>query len=120
DGGYIEAKAPRGLSGNEIVFPVVSVGATENILMAATLARGETTIVNAAREPEIVDLAKCLAAMGARIEGAGTDRIRVQGVDRLRGARHTVMADRIETGTYAMAAAATDGDVELVGPAYDL
>jgi UDP-N-acetylglucosamine 1-carboxyvinyltransferase len=102
------------------VFPFVSVGATENLLMAATLARGETILVNAAREPEIVDLALCLSAMGADIEGAGTDRIRIRGRERLGGAAHTVIPDRIETGTYMMAVAITDGDVELVGARLDL
>ena len=113
--GYIHARAPKGLAGAEIIFPIVSVGATENLMMAATLAEGETALVNAAREPEIVDLARCLAAMGAVIEGAGTDRIRIQGVKRLHGARHAVIPDRIETGTYMMAAAATGGAVELLG-----
>jgi UDP-N-acetylglucosamine 1-carboxyvinyltransferase len=118
--GYIEAKAPNGLNGAEIVFPIVSVGATENLMMAATLARGETVLVNAAREPEIADLAKCLSAMGAKIEGAGTDKIRIEGVGALNAARHTILPDRIETGTYAMAAAITDGDVELVNTSYEL
>jgi UDP-N-acetylglucosamine 1-carboxyvinyltransferase len=113
--GYIEASAPKGLTGAEIVFPIVSVGATENLMMAATLAQGETTLVNAAREPEIVDLARCLVAMGADIDGAGSDRIRIRGVKRLAGARHSVIPDRIETGTYMMAAAITGGAVELVG-----
>ncbi|MFQ5784975.1 MAG: UDP-N-acetylglucosamine 1-carboxyvinyltransferase [Alphaproteobacteria bacterium] len=113
--GYIHAKAPNGLSGAEIVFPAVSVGATENLLMAAALARGETRLVNAAREPEVGDLAACLNKMGARIEGIGTDTLVVQGVERLRGAEHGVVADRIETGTYAMAAAITAGEVDLVG-----
>ena len=117
--GYIEATAPNGLVGGEVVFPVVSVGATENLLMAASLARGETVLVNAAREPEIVDLAECLIKMGAQIEGAGTDRIRIRGVERLHGARHAILPDRIETGTYAMAVAITGGDVELVGAQYD-
>ena len=116
--GYIEASAPKGLTGAEIIFPVVSVGATENLVMAATLAEGETTLVNAAREPEIVDLARCLQAMGAEIEGAGTDRIRIRGVKRLHGARHAVVPDRIETGTYMMAAAVTGGAVDLVGASY--
>ncbi|HZB90351.1 MAG TPA: UDP-N-acetylglucosamine 1-carboxyvinyltransferase [Stellaceae bacterium] len=116
--GYIEATAKRGLVGAEIIFPVVSVGATENLMMAATLAEGETTLVNAAREPEIVDLARCLAAMGAQIDGAGSDRIRIRGVKRLSGARHRVIPDRIETGTYMMAAAITGGGVELVGAEY--
>jgi UDP-N-acetylglucosamine 1-carboxyvinyltransferase len=116
--GYIEAMAPKGLRGAEIVFPIVSVGATENLLMAATLAEGETSLVNAAREPEIIDLARCLISMGAVIEGAGTDRIRIRGVKRLGGARHKVISDRIETGTYMMAAATTGGAVELVGADY--
>ncbi len=117
--GYIEARAP-GLVGAEIVFPTVSVGATESLMMAATLARGESLLVNAAREPEIVDLARCLRAMGATIEGAGTDRIRISGVERLHGAEHTVIPDRIETGTYMMAAAITDGSVDLVGADHEL
>jgi UDP-N-acetylglucosamine 1-carboxyvinyltransferase len=117
--GYIEARAPRGLVGAEIVFPIVSVGATENLLMAASLAEGETTLVNAAREPEIVDLARCLTAMGADIDGAGTDRIRIRGVKRLHGARHRVIPDRIETGTYMMAAAITGGAVELIGAEHE-
>jgi len=118
--GYIEARAEKGLVGAEIVFPIVSVGATENLMMAATLAQGETVLVNAAREPEIVDLAHCLVAMGATIEGAGTDRVRIAGAARLHGAEHTVIPDRIETGTYMMAAAITDGTVDLVGARYDL
>jgi len=113
--GYIEAAAPKGLKGAEVVFPTISVGATENLLMAASLAEGETVLVNAAREPEIVDLARCLAAMGADIEGAGTDRIRIRGVSRLHGAEHRVISDRIETGTYMVATAITGGTVELVG-----
>ena len=117
--GYIEAKAPQGLKGAEIVFPTVSVGATENLLMAASLAEGETTLVNAAREPEIADLARCLSAMGAEIEGAGTDRIRIRGVKRLHGATHRVIPDRIETGTYMMAAAIAGGSVELEGAEVD-
>jgi UDP-N-acetylglucosamine 1-carboxyvinyltransferase len=116
--GYIEATARRGLVGAEVIFPIVSVGATENLLMAATLAEGETVLVNAAREPEIVDLARCLSAMGAEIEGAGTDRIRIRGVKRLQGTRHRVISDRIETGTYMMAAAITGGAVELKGAQY--
>jgi UDP-N-acetylglucosamine 1-carboxyvinyltransferase len=115
DNGYIIARAPNGLRGAEIVFPVVTVTGTENILMAAALAKGDTTIVNAAREPEVVDLGNCLVAMGAKIEGIGSDRIRITGVDKLHGATHSVIPDRIETGTFAMAAAITDGDVELVG-----
>src|SRR5205823_12175933 len=109
--GYIDARAPGGLRGAEIVFPSVSVGATENLMMAACLAEGETLLINAAREPEIIDLAHCLNAMGAQIEGIGTDRLRVRGVASLHGARHTVIPDRIETGTYMMAAAATGGEV---------
>src|SRR5579862_612881 len=120
DQGYIEAKAPRGLKGAEVVFPAASVGATENLLMAASLAEGTTVLVNTAREPEIVDLARCLTAMGARIEGAGTPRIVVEGMDRLRGARHRVIPDRIETGTYMMAAAVTGGDVRLTGTSLSL
>jgi UDP-N-acetylglucosamine 1-carboxyvinyltransferase len=118
--GYIHATAPQGLRGAEIVFPKVSVGATENLLMAASLAEGQTVLVNAAREPEIVDLAACLNAMGAQITGAGTDRITVIGVKQLHGAEHAVVPDRIETGTYLMAAAITGGAVELAGARYDL
>ncbi len=114
-GGYIHARAPRGLIGGQVVFPFVSVGATENILIAACLAKGESQLVNAAREPEITDLANCLIAMGASIDGVGSDTLTVQGVGRLGGASHGVIADRIETGTYAIAAAITGGDVELVG-----
>ena len=113
--GYIYAAAPQGLTGAEIVFPTVSVGATENLLMAAALAKGQTRLVNAAREPEVSDLADCLVKMGARIEGIGTDTLIVQGVARLRGADHDVIPDRIETGTYAMAAAITDGTLDLSG-----
>ncbi len=113
--GYIHATAPRGLQGARIIFPTASVGATENLLMAASLARGRTELVNAAREPEIGDLARCLVAMGASIEGIGTETIVVDGVDRLHGARHAIVPDRIETGTYAMAAAITHGDIELIG-----
>jgi len=108
--GYIKARAKR-LVGGKINFPMVSVGATENALMAATLAEGETVIDNAAREPEIVDLAACLSAMGARIEGAGTSRIIIHGVDHLHGAHHQVVADRIETGTFLVAAAMTRGRI---------
>jgi UDP-N-acetylglucosamine 1-carboxyvinyltransferase len=118
--GYIDACAPRGLKGAEIVFPTVSVGATENLLMAAVLAEGATVLVNAAREPEIGDLAACLAAMGARIEGIGTGRLEIAGVGRLEGAVHTIIPDRIETGTYMMAAAATGGAVRLSGTRLDL
>jgi UDP-N-acetylglucosamine 1-carboxyvinyltransferase len=120
DAGYVVAKAPRGLVGNRVTFPKVSVGATHVVMMAATLARGETVIENAAREPEVSDLARCLVAMGARIEGAGTSTIHIEGVDRLRGARHRVVSDRIEAGTYAMAVAMTGGDVMLEGAEADL
>jgi UDP-N-acetylglucosamine 1-carboxyvinyltransferase len=118
--GYVEASAPHGLAGASIVFPFVSVGATENLLMAACLAKGETVLSNAAREPEIGDLARCLQAMGAQIEGIGTDTLRVQGVRELHGAHHEVIPDRIEAGTYAMAAAITGGDLELVGARLDM
>ena len=118
--GYIEARAPKGLRGAEIAFPAVSVGATENLLMAATLADGETLLINAAREPEISDLADCLVAMGARIEGIGSDRLRISGVARLHGTTHSIIPDRIETGTYIMAAAATDGEVRLIGTRLDI
>jgi UDP-N-acetylglucosamine 1-carboxyvinyltransferase len=118
--GYIVARAPNGLTGAEVNFPKVSVGATENLLMAATLARGETHLINAAREPEITDLARCLIGMGAKIEGLGTDHLKILGVESLHGTSHPVVADRIEAGTYAMAAAITNGDVELVGAQHDL
>ena len=118
--GYIRARAPQGLVGAEINFAKVSVGATENLLMAATLAKGETQLINAAREPEITDLANCLVSMGAKIEGIGTNHLRIQGVERLHGTTHRVVADRIEAGTYAMAAAITGGDVELIGINHDL
>jgi UDP-N-acetylglucosamine 1-carboxyvinyltransferase len=113
DGGYVVARAPRGLRGAEIVFPKVTVGGTHTALMAASLANGSSVIENAAREPEITDLADCLIKMGARISGAGTSRITVEGVAKLHGARHAVLPDRIETGTYAMAAAMAGGDVLL-------
>ena len=113
--GYIDARAPRGLSGARIALPSVSVGATENLMMAAALARGRTVIANAAREPEVVDLAACLAAMGARIDGAGSGAVTVDGVDSLSGARHAALPDRIEAGTYAVAAAIAGGCLELVG-----
>ncbi len=119
EGGYVVARAPKGLRGNRIAFPKVTVGATHVALMAASLARGETVIENAAREPEIADLAACLIKMGAKIYGAGSSTIRVEGVEGLRGARHAVMADRIETGTYAMAVAMTGGDVVLEGATPD-
>jgi UDP-N-acetylglucosamine 1-carboxyvinyltransferase len=114
DHGYINARARR-LKGVRYAFDGVTVTGTENLMMAATLADGRTVLENAAREPEVVDLARCLAAMGARIEGAGTDRIVIEGVARLHGATHRVMPDRIETGTFAAAAAATGGDVTLEG-----
>ncbi|MCW5695992.1 MAG: UDP-N-acetylglucosamine 1-carboxyvinyltransferase [Bauldia sp.] len=120
DAGYVLAAAPKGLRGGRITFPKVTVGATHVALMAASLARGETVIENAAREPEIVDLAACLTKMGAAIEGAGTSTITISGVERLSGARHTVLPDRIETGTYAFAAAMTGGDVLLEGAREDL
>lgn len=115
DAGYVIARAPKGLHGARIVFPKVSVGATHNVLLAAALAKGETVIENAAREPEIGDVALCLSKMGATVEGIGTSTLRIQGRDRLEGAVHTVLPDRIETGTYAMAVAATGGDVTLDG-----
>jgi len=118
--GYIHAAAPNGLRGARIVFPTVSVGATENLLMAATLAAGETVLVNAAREPEIADLAHCLRAMGAEIEGIGSDTLTIRGVERLHGAAHAIIPDRIEAGTYMMAAAITGGRVELVGARREL
>lgn len=112
--GYIKAKAPvGGLRGGNFFFDIVSVTGTENILMAATLAKGRTVLENAAREPEIVDLANCLIAMGAKIQGAGTDTIIIDGVEKLGGARYVVMPDRIETGTYLVAAAVTGGRVKL-------
>ena len=115
DAGYVVAKAPRGLRGARVIFPKVSVGATHNVLMASVLAKGETVIENAAREPEIADVARCLVAMGAKIEGVGTTTLHIQGVAGLEGARHAVLPDRIETGTFAMAVAATGGDVLLQG-----
>jgi len=113
--GYVHATAPKGLKGATIRFPIVSVGATENLLMAASLADGETILDNAAREPEIIDLANCLLAMGAEIEGVGTERMVVRGKKWLRGARYSILPDRIETGTYAMAVGVAGGAVELVG-----
>ena len=118
--GYIEARAPNGLQGGHVLFSNVTVGGTENILMAATLAKGETIIANAAREPEVIDLAHCLVAMGAKIEGIGSDTLKVQGVDKLHGADHAVVPDRIEMGSYAVAAAVTGGDVLLKGGRTDL
>ncbi len=118
--GYLHAEAKNGLKGAKIELPFASVGATENILMAATLARGTTVIENAAREPEICDLAACLSAMGAKIEGAGTSTLTIEGADRLHGATHPVIADRIELGTYMIAPAIAGGEVELLGGRADL
>lgn len=117
DAGYVIAKAPQGLRGGEIVFPKVTVGGTHTALMAAVLARGSTLIRNAAREPEVTDLAECLVKMGARIQGIGTAELEVEGVTSLGGATHRVLPDRIEAGTYAFAAAMTGGDVLLEGVA---
>jgi UDP-N-acetylglucosamine 1-carboxyvinyltransferase len=118
--GYVRAVAPKGgLTGGTISFPIVSVGATENALMAAVLAKGTSVIENAAREPEITDLAKCLIAMGARIEGLRTDTLTIEGVSRLHGATYSVMPDRIEAGSYACAAGITGGSLELVGARKD-
>ncbi len=118
--GYVRATAPGGrLTGGRYRFPVVSVGATENVVMAAVLAKGATRIENAAREPEIVDLCRCLVAMGARIEGIGTETLEIEGVDRLHGATYAVMPDRIEAGSYACAAAITGGDLTLTNVAVD-
>ena len=112
--GYIKARCRNGLIGTKIVFPFVSVGATENTMMAASIAKGTTQIINAAREPEVVDLGNCLNTMGAKISGHGTDNIVIQGVDTLSSANHSVIADRIEAGTFAIAAAITRGDLTLV------
>ena len=120
DGGYVIARAPGGLRGATYTFPKVSVGATHVAMMAATLARGKTVLRNAAREPEVSDLANCLVGMGAKISGAGTSTITIEGVDRLHGHRHRVLPDRIETGTYAMAVAMAGGDVLLKGGRADL
>jgi UDP-N-acetylglucosamine 1-carboxyvinyltransferase len=120
EGGYVIARAPRGLTGNKVTLSKISVGATHNALMAAVLARGESLIENAAREPEVVDLANCLIRMGARIEGIGTSTLGVHGRETLHSAEHTVLPDRIEIGTYAMAAAITGGDVLLDGARADL
>jgi len=111
--GYVKARAPKGLTGAHIFMDVVSVGATENLLMAATLAKGTTIIENAAREPEVVDLANCIIKMGAKITGAGTNTITIEGVEKLTGCHHDVMPDRIETGTYLIAAAITGGRIRL-------
>ncbi|AHB47180.1 UDP-N-acetylglucosamine 1-carboxyvinyltransferase [Hyphomicrobium nitrativorans NL23] len=120
DGGYVIARAPKGLRGGHVIFPKVSVGATHNVLLAAALAKGETLIENAAREPEVGDVAACLVKMGAVIEGIGTSTLRIQGKPRLEGAVHAVLPDRIETGTFAFAVAATGGDVVLEGTRRDL
>jgi UDP-N-acetylglucosamine 1-carboxyvinyltransferase len=119
-GGYVHAKAPNGLKGARFLFPMVSVGATENLLMAATLAEGETVLANAAREPEVTDLANCLVAMGAQIDGIGSDTLTIRGGKPLQAATHEVLPDRIETGTYATAAAITGGDILLTGGRLDL
>ncbi|SOB98656.1 UDP-N-acetylglucosamine 1-carboxyvinyltransferase [Phaeovulum vinaykumarii] len=118
--GYVHARAPRGLRGAVVDFPLVSVGATENALMAATLARGTSVLRNAAREPEIVDLARCLRAMGAQIEGEGSSEITIEGVARLHGATHPVVTDRIELGTYMLAPAICGGEVECLGGRIEL
>ena len=111
--GYVQARAPKGLSGAKIEFPLVSVGATEKALMAACLAKGQTQLVNAAKEPEIIDLAACLVSMGAKIEGAGSDVITIEGVDSLHNGAHSVVPDRVEAGSYAIAAAMTGGSLTL-------
>lgn len=120
DGGYIRARAPQGLKGARFLMDIVTVGGTENLLMAAVLAKGKTVLENAAREPEIVDLANCLVRMGAQIEGIGSDSLTIYGVDRLQGCSYSVMPDRIETGTYLTAAAATRGRVRLRDTAADI
>ena len=120
DAGYAVAKAPKGLVGAEIEFPKVTVGGTHVAMIAASTARGSTLIANAAREPEVVDLADCLGKMGARIRGAGTSNIEIHGVPRLNGANHRVLPDRIEAGTYATAVAMTGGDILLEGISEDL
>jgi UDP-N-acetylglucosamine 1-carboxyvinyltransferase len=120
DGGYLVAKAAKGLKGARFTFPKVSVGATEDLRMAAALAKGTTVLDNAAREPEITDLAHCLVAMGVPIAGIGTETLTIQGVEKLREATYSVIPDRIETGTYAMAVAMTAGDVELLGGRLEL
>lgn len=118
--GYVKAVAPKGLQGGHFVFPFVSVGATENLIMAASLANGTTVLENAAREPEIIDLGECLISMGAKISGLGSSTITIEGVAKLHGASHSVLPDRIEMGTFVMAVAITGGDVELVGGRADL
>lgn len=118
--GYIIASAPKGLSGATIKFPVVTVTGTENLMMAASLAKGETKLINAAKEPEIIDLANCLISMGAKINGAGTDIITIEGVSSLSSTTHSVLPDRIETGSYIIAAAITGGDITLQNTSLDL
>lgn len=118
--GYVIASASKGLHGAKISFPFVSVGATEHTMLAATLAKGETVLTNAAREPEIIDLADCLIAMGAQIEGAGTSTITINGSDRLSGTTHAVLPDRIETGAYAMTVGVTGGELTLTNTRLEL
>ncbi len=118
--GYVHAHAPRGLRGATFTFPMISVTGTENLLMAACLAKGQTRLINVAREPEVNDLAHCLNAMGAKISGMGTDTLVIEGVNQLNGATHHVIADRIEVGTYAMAAALTGGKIRLLGASLNL
>ncbi len=120
EGGYVHAKAPHGLRGGTFTFPIISVTGTENLLMAATLAKGQTRLINVAREPEITDLAHCLMGMGAKISGLHTDTLVIEGVDHLEGTTHHVIPDRIEIGTYAMAAAITKGRLHLKGARLDL
>ena len=120
DAGYMIAKAPKGLKGARYTFPKVSVGATENLMMAAALSKGTTVLANAAREPEIIDLAQCLSAMGVAIDGIGTETLTIEGAAELKEATHSVIPDRIEIGTYAMAVAMTAGDVELIGGRLEL
>jgi UDP-N-acetylglucosamine 1-carboxyvinyltransferase len=118
--GYVDVEAKGGLHGTDYTFPGITVTGTENLLMAATLAKGTTRLINVAREPEISDLAHCLVAMGAKIEGIGTSILIIEGCERLRGTTYSVLPDRIETGTYAMAAALTGGAVELIGTSLDI
>lgn len=120
DGGYIRARAPKGLKGAHFLMDKVTVGGTENLVMAAALAEGKTILENAAREPEVVDLCECLVAMGAQIEGIGTDKLEIQGVKSLKGCTYDVMPDRIEIGTYLVAAATTRGSVKLRGARADI
>ena len=115
ENGYIHASVPKGLSGARIIFPKISVGATENLILASVLAKGTTILQNAAKEPEINDLVNCLNSMGAKIEGIGTPNLTINGVPKLNGTRHAIMPDRIEAGTYAIAAAITGGKINLLG-----